>query len=360
MTLIIQGGPDVTPHSTPHPYLQEQAPIMKRSYSSQALAAFALLPLALLASGPAGAHVTLEQREAAPGAAYKAVLKVPHGCGTSPTQAVRVEIPEGFINVKPMPKPGWSLATVKGPYATSYPLHGRTLTEGVKDITWADGNLPDEHYDEFVAAGFLGKDLAGGSSLYFKVTQTCADGERQWIEIPDGTEGQKLASPAAVLRIAASHEHAVPKDTGGAAKIGTLAIQGAWARATPQGAKVGAGYLTILNTGSEADTLIGIAAPVAGKGEIHDMTMTDGVMRMRALPEGIEIPAGGTATLAPGGKHLMFMDLKEPLVSGASLPVTLTFKSGASVEVTFPIRPIGGDQKGGGAAKDEHDHHHHH
>lgn len=335
---------------------------MERSFSSPIAATLALLPLVALAGGPASAHVTLEQRHAAPGAAYKAVLKVPHGCGASPTQAIRVEIPEGFINVKPMPKPGWSLNTVTGAYATSYPLHGRTLTEGVKEITWSEGNLPDEHYDEFVAAGFLGKELATDSSLYFKVTQTCAEGERQWVEVPDGTDGQKLASPAAVLRIAASGDHAAPKHTGtgGTAKIGTLTIEAAWARATPHGAKVGAGYLTILNTGSAPDTLVGVAAPVAGKGEIHDMTMTDGVMRMRALPDGIEIPAGGTATLAPGGKHLMLMDLKEPLVAGASLPVTLTFKSGASVEVTFPIRPIGGDAKGGGASKDGHDHHHHH
>ncbi|HRO51280.1 MAG TPA: DUF1775 domain-containing protein [Hyphomicrobium sp.] len=333
---------------------------MKRSFSSRTAATLALFPLVALAGGPAGAHVTLEQREAAPGAAYKAVLKVPHGCGASPTQAIRVEIPEGFFNVKPMPKPGWSLDTVKGPYATSYSLHGRTLTEGVKEITWAEGNLPDEHYDEFVAAGFLGKELAGGSALYFKVTQTCAEGERQWAEVPDGTDGQKLASPAAVLRLAASGDHTGPKDAGGTAKSGALAIEGAWARATPHGAKVGAGYLTILNTGSTADTLIAISAPVAGKSEVHDMTMTDGVMRMRALPEGIEIPAGGTVTLAPGGKHLMFMDLKEPLVAGASLPVTLTFKNGGTVEATFPIRPIGGDKKDGGAAKDDHDHHHHH
>ena len=337
---------------------------MKRSVSSRTAATLALFPLIALAGGPAGAHITLEQREAAPGAAYKAVFKVPHGCGSSPTQAIRVEIPEGFINVKPMPKPGWSLETVKGAYATSYPLHGRTLTEGVKEITWAGGNLPDEHYDEFVAAGFLGKELAAGSSLHFKVTQTCAEGERKWVEVPDGTDGQKLSSPAAVLRIAASGDHAAAKNAGGTAKIGALTIEDAWARATPHGAKVGAGYLTIRNTGSAADTLVSVAAPVSGKGEIHDMTMTDGVMRMRALPEGIEIPAGGTATLAPGGKHLMFLDLKEPLVAGANLPVTLTFKSGASAEVTFPIRPIGGDKKDGAAkgVHDDHghDHHHHH
>ena len=303
---------------------------------------------------PASAHITLDQRDAAPGAAYKAVFKVPHGCGGSPTRGIRVEIPEGFINVKPMPKPGWSLETKSGAYAESYALHGRTLTEGVTEIQWSEGNLQDDHYDEFVAAGFLGRDLAPGSALYFKVTQTCAEGERQWIEIPSATAGQKLASPAAVLRIAAPAGEAA--NTDGTARIGSLAIEGAWARATPDGAKVGAGYLTIRNAGREVDALVSIATPVAGKGEIHDMETTeDGVMRMRALPDGIEIPAGGSVTLAPGGTHLMFLDLKEPLTAGARVPVTLTFKSGASGEVVLPVRPIGAGQDSG-----KHDHHHDH
>ena len=341
---------------------------MTRSYPSRILATLALLPLVPLAGGAALAHVTLEQREAAPGASYKAVFKIPHGCDGSATQAVRVEIPEGFFNVKPMPKPGWTLDTVNGAYASSYSLHGRTLTEGVKEIKWSGGDLPDAHYDEFVAAGFLAKDLAPGSALYFKVTQTCAEGEIAWTQFPDGSD-QRLASPAAVLKIAdaGGAPQGAAADKGGSGKIGSLAIEGGWVRATPEAAKVGAGYLTIRNTGPEADTLVSVAAPVAGKSEIHDMTTTeDGVMKMRALPEGIEIPAGGSVELKPGGTHLMFMDLEGPLAAGASVPVTLTFKSGASGEVTLPVKPLGGGKSKddahdhGGHGHGGHDHHHHH
>lgn len=346
----------------------------RRTHRPRTLTTFALLSVLACAAAPASAHVTLEQREANPGASYKAVFKVPHGCKGSSTHTVRVEIPEGFFNVKPMPKAGWKLDTVTGAYATSYSLHGRTLSEGVKSIEWSGGDLPDAYYDEFVAAGFLAKDLAPGSALYFKVTQTCAEGEIAWVEVPDGSEGQKLSAPAAALKIADAgggasggdhhhhhHDHGAAKEAkaDGAATIGQLAIEGAWARATPDGAKVGAGYLTIRNTGSEADTLLSVSVPVAARGEIHDMTMTDdGVMKMRAMPEGIEIPAGGSVALKPGGMHLMFMDLTGPLVAGSSVPVTLTFKSGASGEVTVPVKPIGGDK--GKAKGDGHDHHHHH
>lgn len=347
---------------------------MIRSFSFRTAATLASLSFAALAAAPAAAHVTLEQREAKPGTSYKAVFKVPHGCGSSPTQAIRVEIPEGFVNVKPMPKPGWTLATKTAAYATSYSVYGHTLTEGVKEITWSEGNLPDAHYDEFVAAGFVGKNVKPGP-LYFKVTQTCAEGERAWVEIPDGSAGQKLASPASVLTIvdagasAGGHDHhhhhhhdGAAKEASGSATVGTLAIEGGWARATPEGAKVAAGYLTVRNTGAEADTLISISTPVAGKSEIHDMIMTDdGVMKMRALPEGIEIPAGGAVELKPGGKHLMFLDLKEPLVAGTQVSVTVTFKSGATSEVSFPVQPIGGasGKKDGGGSHD-HDGHDHH
>lgn len=338
-------------------------------------ASIAALSLATFAAAPAPAlaHVTLETRAATAGTGYKAVFKVPHGCDGQSTHTVRVEIPEGFVNVKPMPKPGWTLATERASYRTSYSVYGHTITEGVKEITWSGGDLPDAYYDEFVAAGFIGKDMKAGP-VYFKVTQVCADGQIAWAEIPDGA-GKTLAAPAAVLQIAEAksdggghdhhhhHNHGDDKAEGpaalGTATIGALAIEGGWARATPDGAKVGAGYITIRNTGSEADTLLSVSVPVAGKSEIHDMTMTDdGVMKMRALPEGIEIPAGEAVELKPGGKHLMFMDLKGPLVAGESVPVTLTFKSGASGEVAVPVKPIGGgaDKKSG----DGHDHHHHH
>ena len=83
------------------------------------------------AASSASAHVTLENRQAAVGSYYKAVFAVPHGCAGSATTKVRVQIPEGVIAIKPMPKPGWSVETVKGKYATVYELHGSKLSEGV-------------------------------------------------------------------------------------------------------------------------------------------------------------------------------------------------------------------------------------
>jgi uncharacterized protein YcnI len=304
---------------------------------------------------PALAHVSLERGESPNGAPYKAVLKIPHGCDGSPTHTVRVEIPEGFVGVKPMPKPGWKLETVQGPYAKSYAFyHGTSLTEGVKQIEWSGGELPDAYYDEFVASGFLAKELEPGSKLYFKVVQVCAKGELRWEEIPaTGQNLHDLKAPAALLRIAGDKSEV---EDGGSVTVGTLAIEGAWTRATAHGAKVGAGYLKIRNTGSEADTLVSVETPVAARGEIHDMTMTDGVMRMRRLSDGIEIPAGGNIELKPGGMHLMFIDLKQALVEGERIPVKLTFKSGAVADVEFPIRKLG-TSAGGASDHDEHDHH---
>jgi uncharacterized protein YcnI len=333
------------------------------------LLAFALAAPILTAQ--AHAHVGLEKPEAPRGASYKAVLKVPHGCDGAATHTVRVEIPEGFIGVKPMPKAGWTIKTVRGPYAQSYGYYHGPISEGVKQIEWSGGELPDEFYDEFAASGYLAKELNAGTALYFKVVQECTKGELKWVEIPAaGVNPHDLKAPAAVLKIATYGKSSPSAADAGSAKIGALAIEGAWTRATAQGAKVGAGYLTIRNTGATTDTLVSVETPVAGSGEIHDMTMTDdGVMKMRRLADGLEIPAGGSVELKPGGKHLMLMDLKQPLVEGNRVPVTLTFKSGATAIVELPVRALGatgheghGADKGNGAGKagDEHGGHSHH
>lgn len=323
---------------------------------SQSLALLLLAPFV----SQAQAHVGLERGEAPRGASYKAVLKVPHGCDGSATHTVRVEIPDGFIGVKPMPKPGWTLKTTRGPYAQSYGFYHGPLSEGVREIEWSGGELPDDYYDEFVASGFLAKELDPDASLYFKVVQECAKGELKWVEIPAaGVNPHSLKAPAAVLKIAAETGGASEKAAdSGSAKIGSFSIEGAWTRATAEGAKVGAGYLTIRNTGATADTLVSVTTPAAGSGEIHDMTMTEGVMRMRRMADGVEIPAGGSVEFKPGGMHLMFMDLKQPLAEGSRIPVTLTFKSGATGTVELPVRGLGAnDAKKGG---DEHSGHSHH
>jgi len=96
-------------------------------------------------------------------------------------------------------------------------------------------------------------------------------------------------------------------------KAGDITIDQAWSRATPKGAAVGVGYLVIHNRGAAPDRLVGGSADFAGAVAVHEMTMDNGIMRMREMPAGLEIPANGEVTLAPNGRHLMFTDLKRPL-----------------------------------------------
>src|SRR5262245_51771913 len=99
-------------------------------------------------------------------------------------------------------------------------------------------------------------------------------------------------------------------------RLGDLVLTDLWARATPPKAPTGAGYLTIANTGAAPDALIAVASPRAGRAELHRMETKDGVMVMRPVAGGLEIPAGGTVTLAPGGLHIMFSDLNGAFVEG--------------------------------------------
>lgn len=126
--------------------------------------------------------------------------------------------------------------------------------------------------------------------------------------------------------------------------VGDIEIGHPWSRATLPGAKVAAGYLSLKNNGAEADRLIAVESPIAGKGEIHEMSVTDGVMTMRPLAGGIEIPAGGEVKLEPGSFHIMFMGLKEPAVEGKKFPGTLTFEKAGKVEVEFAVDKAGGGE----------------
>jgi len=123
--------------------------------------------------------------------------------------------------------------------------------------------------------------------------------------------------------------------------VGALKLTDLWTRATPPGAPVGAGYLSITNTGGEPDRLIAVSSPEAERGELHEMSMENSIMKMRPLADGIEIPAGATVTLAPGGLHLMFVELKAPLAEGGKLPVTLTFEQAGKIETFLHILAIG-------------------
>ena len=137
-------------------------------------------------------------------------------------------------------------------------------------------------------------------------------------------------------------------------KAGDIAIDKAWSRATPKGAESGAGYLTIHNNGATPDKLTGGSADFAAV-EVHEMKTENGVMQMRELKDGLNIPAHGAVRLAPGGYHIMFTHLTKPLVKGEKVTATLTFEHAGPVAVEFPVQAVGagasaptngGDMKG--------------
>ena len=139
-------------------------------------------------------------------------------------------------------------------------------------------------------------------------------------------------------------------------KAGDLVITQAWSRATPSGAKIAGGYLTIENKGSAPDRLVGGGGDIAGKVEIHEMAMNNGVMTMRPLDKGLAIEPGKTVKLAPGGLHLMLMDLKNPLKQGDKVPVTLQFEKAGKVTLSLDIQGVGAQAPAGGDHSGGHDH----
>lgn len=123
--------------------------------------------------------------------------------------------------------------------------------------------------------------------------------------------------------------------------LGALKIEQPWTRGTPKGAPVAGGYVTITNTGKSADRLTGGSFALARKFEIHEMSMENGIMKMRHMPKGIEIKPGATVQLKPGGYHLMFMGLKDQVKPGSSVKGTLVFEKAGKIELEFKASAIG-------------------
>jgi len=135
-------------------------------------------------------------------------------------------------------------------------------------------------------------------------------------------------------------------------KAGDLVITQAWSRATPGGAKIAGGYLTIENKGAAPDRLMGGAGDVAAKIEVHEMATKDGVMTMRPLDKGLAIEPGKTVKLAPGGYHLMLMDLKGPLKQGDKVPLTLEFEKAGKVNLSLDVQGVGAQGPAGPGGQD--------
>lgn len=163
--------------------------------------ALALCAVMALSSVAALAHATLEVNQAPVRSIYKATIRIGHGCEGSATVRIRVRIPDGYVGVKPMPKPGWTLETIRTSYPQPVKHLDETFSEGAREVIWT-GTLPDEHYDEFVLRGYLAGTLEPGSFLAIPVLQECERGALRWIAVPaTGRSADDLKEPAPRVKL---------------------------------------------------------------------------------------------------------------------------------------------------------------
>jgi copper(I)-binding protein len=148
---------------------------------------------------------------------------------------------------------------------------------------------------------------------------------------------------AAVAAILHGHEAAAADFT-----VGSIQIGNPWTRATPKGADVAGAYMTLSNKGAAPDRLIGGTSPVAGRFEVHRMTVEDGVMKMRPVDGGLEVKPGETVELKPGSFHIMLMGLKQPLEKGQKVKGTLVFEKAGKVEIEYAVEALGASSPAGG------------
>ena len=128
---------------------------------------------------------------------------------------------------------------------------------------------------------------------------------------------------------------------------GDIEVRDAWLRATPKGASVAGGYATIVNHGSAPDRLVGASLPIAPDGQIHEMSMSNGIMHMARLADGLALAPGATVELTPSHYHLMFEKPSAQLKAGQKLVGSLTFAKAGKIGVTFAVAGIGAMQAPG-------------
>jgi len=128
-------------------------------------------------------------------------------------------------------------------------------------------------------------------------------------------------------------------------KLGSLVINHPWSRATPKGATVAGGYMKITNSGTAPDRLVSGSTDVARRFEIHEMRMEGGVMKMRELSDGLEIPPGATVELKPGSYHVMMTNLSRQLTKGERVKASLTFEKAGKIDIEFDVEAVGGTAK---------------
>ncbi len=286
---------------------------MISTFPLRRIAVLALLPIA----GAAAAHVTLPAGGATEGSDYEAAFRVGHPCAQAKlTTGIRVRLPQGFEFTDAQARKGWKLDVRK-------PGDGQA-----GEVAWsADGpqsGVPAGEAAEFVVHGKL---PAQPGTLWFKVLQTCDNGSVDWAQVPtSGSSTAGLENPAAKVEVLA-------------AGVAPVDVRDAWIRASVPG-QSGTGAFMKLSAPSGA-RLVGASTPAAGIAEVHEMKMDGDTMRMRELPGGLELPPRQTVELKAGGYHLMLMDLKQPMPSGSSVPLTLQFVDAkgrkSALQLTVPV-----------------------
>ncbi len=272
---------------------------------------------ALSLSAPAFAHVSLPPGGATAGSTYDAAFRVGHACqDAGSTTGITVRIPEGFSVQKAEPRAGWTLTTAPG------------------SVAWradsAQTALPASEKAEFVVRGAL---TAKPGTLWFKVLQSCDKGSADWAGVP-AAAADKPAFPAARLDV-------LP------AGVAAVDVRDAWIRIAVRGQSGTGAFMTL--AAPAGARLVGASTPVAGNAEVHEMKMEGDVMRMRAVAGGLELPPRQAVALRPGGYHLMLTELKQPLVAGETVPLTLEFvdregrKGVARLQVPVRASAAGGE-----------------
>lgn len=162
----------------------------------------------LTTSNIVSSHAKLDQESAASGSSYQGAMLITHGCDGSPTVSVSIRIPKEVKRVKPMAKAGWKVETTMEALAEPYELHGSTITEEIRDITWTGGSLPDDLYDAFMFRGTL-PETEQEQTVYFLTVQQCDNGEfHRWIDVPEaGKSSDDLEKPAPLLKVMPAEEH---------------------------------------------------------------------------------------------------------------------------------------------------------
>ena len=301
---------------------------MNRHLTLRAVAA------AVLLAGSAAAvlaHVTLPPGGVTVGSDYDAAFRVGHACeGAKATTGLAVKLPAGFVLSEAQARKGWKLDVQKGAGG---------------EVRWTAENaqaaLPATEKAEFVVRG---KAPATPGTLWFKVLQTCDVGSADWAEVPaSGNSTAGLKRPAAKLDVVAQG-------------VATVDVRDGWVRQSVPGQSGTGAFMKL--TSPTGTKLVGISTPAAGVAEVHEMKMEGDTMKMRELSAGLDLPAGQTVELKPGGFHVMLMDLKGAVAKGTNVPLTLKFEDAKGVktalDVTLPVGAPAGADAGGAAHQHKH------